>query len=475
MSEGSDEVVRVGEYIVLQRQSYTKLHKVSDHGTVMLGKDQIDIKSIIGKPLWTTYKMEPKKGSKRDFILAECDSAESLAEQLIKAVSSGVDNRNIFDDGNSQQLSTEEIISMRQEGMSGQDIVGQLVENSKTFRDKTEYSQEKYLKKKEKKYFEYVTIRKPTIRLIAQILYRQDSTKIMGLRMDTLSQISTAAGVQSQGTYLLYESGCQGLVAAALVNSLDEGGCLVHTHAGNIPQKQAILAMNFSEAQKSRLISVNIHSLLRKLHQLKDSIVNTVSDKDNQSSTCNGDHVMSQNSSESEQVVEVEMKLEKSVNISTESKNNNEEKVVNINENEDVQNDTNDRKRKHSDVEDSGPKKPRWELETERAALILKSQLADGLIVVAKEHPRNIFLALLEWVNPSRPFTVFCLCREPLMDLYVYLKSRNDVIALRLTESWLRTHQILPNRTHPDILMSGSGGYLLSGIVVRDTAVETVD
>lgn len=64
-----------------------------------------------------------------------------ISDEIIKEVPSGVDNRKIKDDGMSQKLSTEEIINLRTCGLSGQEIVSQLVENSKTFINKTEYSQ----------------------------------------------------------------------------------------------------------------------------------------------------------------------------------------------------------------------------------------------------------------------------------------------------------------------------------------------
>ena len=87
--------------------------------------------------------------------------------------------------------------------------------------------------------------------------------------------------------------------------------------------------------------------------------------------------------------------------------------------------------------------------------------------MVAREHPANILLTLIPYVAPSRPFVVFCPCREPLLELYVQIKTKNNTVGLRVTETWLRRHQILPNRTHPDILMSGVGGYLLMGTVVE--------
>jgi tRNA (adenine-N(1)-)-methyltransferase non-catalytic subunit len=485
-----ENFVKVGDYIIIQRQNYTKLHKVTQKGTVMLGKDQLDLGAIIGRPVWKTYKMEPQKNGKRVFVLKECDNSESLAEQLKKDMSSGSDNRNIFDDGRSQLLSTEEITSLRTSGLSGQAIVGQLIENSKTFRDKTEYSQEKYLKKKEKKYFEYVTIRWPTVRLISEVMYRTDPVKIMGLRMDTLSQILTIVGVHSHGMYMLYESGCQGLVAAAMLNNISIGGQLLHIHPGNVPQKQAIFAMNYNSDKMSCLISVNIYSLLRKLLQ-ENSESNDKSDQVTRKETVinksfvsecesNGEimknedfssDVIHRNESmiagtDSDKLVQDSSKQDDKVVVQDSSKE--DDKVVE--EKEVTLNVVNEKKRKHSDTDENISKKPRWELETEKAADFLRLSKVDGLVIVAREHPANILTALLPYVAPSRPFIVFCPCREPLLELYIQLKGKNDTVGLRITETWLRSHQVLPSRTHPDILMSGGGGYLLTGIVVEGGA-----
>lgn len=474
--------VKVGDYIIIQRQNYTKLHKVTLKGIVMLGKDQLELGPIIGRPVWKTYKMEPKKNGKRVFVLKECENYESLAEQLKKDVSSGTDNRNIFDDGRSQLLSTEEIMSFRTSGMSGQAIVGQLIENSKTFRDKTEYSQEKYLKKKEKKYFEYITIRWPTIRLISEIMYRIDPVKIMGLRMDTLSQILTIVGIHSHGTYMVYESGCQGLVAAAMLNNISIGGRLVHIHPGNLPQKQAILAMNYDHYKMSCLISVNIYSLLRKLLQ-ENSASNENNDEVNKkvnviyesflSESENDDKVVKNEEDPSNDVIHTEENVIIETNsgngrLVLDSSKKGDEEV--LEKKEITLNIVNERKRKHSDTDESTSKKPRWELETEKAADFLRLSKADGLVIISREHPANILTALLPYVAPSRPFIVFCPYREPLLEIYLQLKRKNSTVGLRVTETWLRSHQILPSRTHPDVLMSGSGGYLLTGIVVEGSS-----
>lgn len=53
------------------------------------------------------------------------------------------DNKEIYDQNDSQQLTQEEIEAMKGH-KDGKEIVGALVTNSKTFESKTEYAQQKY-------------------------------------------------------------------------------------------------------------------------------------------------------------------------------------------------------------------------------------------------------------------------------------------------------------------------------------------
>lgn len=457
MSEVNEELVKIGDYVVVQRQSYYKLYKVTEHGNLLLGKDQLEMSGIIGKPTWTTYKMEAKRAGKRLYILKETKTIESLSEDLKSTLPSGSDNRTIIDDGNSQQLSTEEIVGLREAGKSGKEIVGKLIENSKTFQNKTEYSQEKYLKKKEKKYFEYITIRKPTIRLIHDIYSRMDHQKISGLRMDTLAQLLSYSGVKADGLYMLYDSGSQGLPASAMLHRIGSktNGKLIHMHPGNIPQRTLIQAMNFPEEQLSRMLTVNIYSLIRMYYQgmeqfieeskykvkPKGAIEDSVSDV-----PCEIDL-----ENDSDSVTEFKEKPESDVAISG-SMDSEEHKNL---------------KRKHSDGDNYGPpKKPKWLLETQDAVELIKTTKAEGLAIVAKEHPLNIIKGLLPFLGASRPFVIYHSSREPLQETYVALKQRSDVINLRLFSNFLRSYQVLPDRTHPDILMSDTGGYLLYGYLV---------
>jgi len=58
----------------------------------------------------------------------------------------------LLDDRANQKLSHEEILEMQRKGVEGQDIIKALVDNSASFQSKTEFSQAKYIKKKQQKY-----------------------------------------------------------------------------------------------------------------------------------------------------------------------------------------------------------------------------------------------------------------------------------------------------------------------------------
>ena len=59
--------------------------------------------------------------------------------------------------------------ALRAGGASGADIVAALAAGSSTFAAKTEFSQEKYRKRKSRKYLTFVTIVRPTARSICEV------------------------------------------------------------------------------------------------------------------------------------------------------------------------------------------------------------------------------------------------------------------------------------------------------------------
>jgi tRNA (adenine58-N1)-methyltransferase non-catalytic subunit len=300
----------------------------------------------------------------------------------------------------SQALPFHEIVKMKETKNDSKEIIETIVANSRTFNQKTEFSQEKYLKKKEKKYCEYIQIRKPTIRLLAHIYYRQDYEKILGMRMDSLSQIISYAGVNASGKYLLYDAGSCGLASAAFLNSMGPLGDskLIVMHPGNFTQKQAVFALNLDEKHLSKCISVNIYSVLRQFYQGKAE---------------ESDH--DEEPSESKKI-----KLDSEIET-----NGNHKKSKNA-------------------------RRQKWIDENEEAIEILR-QKVDGLTVVSKEDPFPIIKELLPFVHAGRPIVIFHHCKELLMECFQSMKQLNCAVNLRLFSTFMRNIQVLPRRTHPHV------------------------
>ena len=111
--------------------------------------------------------------------------------------------------------------------------------------------------------------------------------------------------------------------------------------------------------------------------------------------------------------------------------------------------------------------KERAKIEEERAMTFLKEKKLDSLIIASKFRPLDLLVELLDFIRPSAPIVIYCQYREPLMECYEYLRDQSLAMHVIISETWLRDIQVLPNRTHPTITMSGRSGYILRGMTLK--------
>lgn len=450
MATSEPEKIRIGDFLIIQRQKYTKLHKLTATSAPTLGREIINLDSVQGQKYFTTFKMVLAGTAKRRIYDLEpmLDFKMTITDE-IEVAESGSDNRNIVDNGQSQLLTSDQIDSLKGSGKTSTEIVAEIVGNSQSFANKTEFAQEKYMKKKEKKYFEYIQIRKPTLRLITDIYYRQDPDKMLGIRIDTLSQILSYSNVSCFSKCLLYESGTNGIVLAGLLSRMgpivddDDSGKLVYMHPGNFQQKQAVNALNLTE---DRLVAVNIYSVMRTFYQQTET---TTEEKKTETTT---EEVKKE---ETEDAVEPEAKKLKIDETEGNGHNKEGDEATAAGDQD-------------QEMKEEKPKK-KWELDNEEGCRILKDKM-DSLVIVAKEEPISILRNLLPFVKPSSPIVVYSQCREVLVECYNELKSGSikNVTDIHIYSSFHRNYQVLPDRTHPDINMTGNSGYILTGTVVKN-------
>jgi len=121
-------------------------------------------------------------------------------------------------DNKSQTMTQEQISALRNES-SVSDVIKALTSNSTTFAQKTAFSQEKYIKKKQRKYLTTIKIIRPTAKSISTAYYAKNPAKIQYLRPDSLAYILSLANLHPNTTNLVIED-CVGVVTASVLERL---------------------------------------------------------------------------------------------------------------------------------------------------------------------------------------------------------------------------------------------------------------
>ncbi|XP_067098026.1 tRNA (adenine(58)-N(1))-methyltransferase non-catalytic subunit TRM6 [Osmerus mordax] len=433
--------VNEGDYVVLKRGEIYKAVQIQRKKKVIFEKQWFFLDNTVGELYGTVFEvnggaLQPRKPKQ--------------LESSTDAKEAGTDNRNIVDDGKSQKLTRDDIETLKEQGLKGQEIVQQLVENSSTFRDKTEFAQQKYIKKKKKKYENSVTILKPSCRILAMMYHGREPGKVLHLRYDTLAQMLTLGNIHASSKVLVFET-CAGLVLGAVMERMGGYGSVVQMYPGGGPVRAGMESFGFPE---------HFH---KTLHEFPICHVNALlaGTLDTASRDPDGDAVQANGAVSGEQAgpTQTDPGLQGSPEVqnmeTSTSTNSAEEKDQEERE-----------KRRELRTQEKKVKMEEKRKKLAAAAALLEGRNADGLIIASRFHPCSVVTGLIKFLAPSRPFVVYSQYKEPLIDCYTKLKEKGGTVNLRLTESWLRHYQVLPNRTHPQLTMSGGGGYLLTGTTV---------
>mmetsp|Transcript_54366 Transcript_54366/g.156320 ORF Transcript_54366/g.156320 Transcript_54366/m.156320 type:complete len:453 (+) Transcript_54366:50-1408(+) len=155
-----------------------------------------------------------------------------------------VSNALLAQDNSAQALSPGEVSELKGR-CSGDEVVAAIASNSATFATKTKFAQEKYLRKKEQKHVQQVTLLRATLFELCDTYMKASRNKVCGLRFDMLSSILCQADVQTGGRFLVLDSAC-GLVVAAMAQQLCGSGQVFRMYRGGCPEK-ALVELDLGE------------------------------------------------------------------------------------------------------------------------------------------------------------------------------------------------------------------------------------
>ncbi|KFD67472.1 hypothetical protein M514_00544 [Trichuris suis] len=91
----------------------------------------------------------------------------------------------------------------------------------------------------------------------------------------------------------------------------------------------------------------------------------------------------------------------------------------------------------------------------------------DSLIIASNYDLTSVIVSLLlPAVRPSGTVAIYSDVMQLAVEYFDVLRTSQQTVELELIDSFLRYHQILPNRTRPNMAGYFSPGYILTGIVV---------
>jgi len=93
----------------------------------------------------------------------------------------------------------------------------------------------------------------------------------------------------------------------------------------------------------------------------------------------------------------------------------------------------------------------------------------DSLVMISRYEPNSVLKEVFPYLTLSRPFVLFSTFPQTLAECFDTLIKQKAALNLDLTETWMRTYQVLPDRTHPMMNMEAASGYVLSGMKVEPT------
>ncbi|KAL7748196.1 tRNA (adenine(58)-N(1))-methyltransferase non-catalytic subunit trm6 [Sorochytrium milnesiophthora] len=96
----------------------------------------------------------------------------------------------------------------------------------------------------------------------------------------------------------------------------------------------------------------------------------------------------------------------------------------------------------------------------------------DGLIIATGLDVMSVLQLLVPYVATSRPVVAFSTSQDMLAATFQHMRMSKSFMLVDMLTTWYRSYQVLSQRTHPHMNMSGHGGFLVVGTYVDGTTIH---
>ncbi|KAJ7193316.1 Gcd10p family-domain-containing protein, partial [Mycena pura] len=229
--------IKSGNTILLRLPNgAAKAIKVDKDSTVSLGRlGGFYANELINEPFGRTYDIVDKK-------------LKLMPTRTLEEVEDTDATNELINDGNFvQPLTLEEIQTLKESGTHASEIIRMQIEQHANYSLKTEYSKEKYKKRKEAKYSKTFTTIEPTLFNVCEYWFKKDQTRIRDIRIDALSQMLNMANIRPGGRYIAVDD-ASGLVVSGILERMGGVGRLITIcNTDSPPAYPVMVTMNFNK------------------------------------------------------------------------------------------------------------------------------------------------------------------------------------------------------------------------------------
>ncbi|KAL0951615.1 hypothetical protein HGRIS_008296 [Hohenbuehelia grisea] len=243
-----DSCISSGDTVLLRLPNGdVKSVKITKDSTVSLGKFGTFLANeLIGQTFGVSYEISDK-------------TLTVIPPRTLEEVEETAATNELIDDGLPvQPVTNERIQELKQAGVHVSGIIQKQIEQHANYSLKTEYSKDKYKKRKEAKYSKSFTTIEPTLFNVSEYWFNKDQSRIRDLRIDALAQILNMANIKPGGRYLAVDDASGLLVSGILSRMGGQGRLITLCDIESPPSYPVMTHMNFkTEMVKSVLDSLN--------------------------------------------------------------------------------------------------------------------------------------------------------------------------------------------------------------------------
>ncbi|KAG6813226.1 hypothetical protein H0H92_013113 [Tricholoma furcatifolium] len=221
--------------------------KIEKDSTVTIGRlGSFYANELINQPYGLTFEILNKK-------------LKIVPPRTLQEVEDTDATNELINDGEFvQPLTIGEIEKLKVSGVHVSEIIKKQIEAHANYSLKTEYSKEKYKKRKEEKFSKSFTTIEPTLFNVCDYWFNKDQMRIRDIRPDSLSQLLNLANVRPGGRYIAVDDASGLLVAGILDRMGGQGRLLTICDTDSPPAYPVVANMNFKPHVTSGvLLSLN--------------------------------------------------------------------------------------------------------------------------------------------------------------------------------------------------------------------------